>query len=153
MAQRVKNPTATQETPVWFLGREDPLEKGLATPSSILGLPLWLSWWRICLQCGRPGFDPWVGKIRWRKKRLPSSVFWPGESHGLYSLWGCKESDTTQRLSLTHLILGFPDGSVGKESACNVGEHRRLGLSYYCYYCCHWYCWKVCGFGQIISLP
>ena len=23
---------------------------------------LWLSWWRICLQCGRPGFDPWVGK-------------------------------------------------------------------------------------------
>ena len=28
----------------------------------------------------------------------------------------------TERLSLTHLILGFPDGSVGKESACNVGD-------------------------------
>ena len=27
------------------------------------GLPLWLSWERIHLQCGRPGFNPWVGKI------------------------------------------------------------------------------------------
>ena len=28
------------------------------------------------------------------------SIFWTGEFHGLYSLWGCKESDTTERLSL-----------------------------------------------------
>jgi len=28
------------------------------------------------------------------------SVFWPGELHGLYSPWGCKESDMTERLSL-----------------------------------------------------
>ena len=34
------------------------------------GLPLWLSWERISLQCGRPGFDPWVGKIPRRKERL-----------------------------------------------------------------------------------
>ena len=40
----VKNPPAMQETPVQFLGQEDPLEKGWATHSSILGLPLWLSW-------------------------------------------------------------------------------------------------------------
>ena len=33
-----------QETPVQFLDLEDPLEKGQATHSSILGLPLWLSW-------------------------------------------------------------------------------------------------------------
>ena len=26
------------------------------------GLPWWLRWWRICLQCGRPGFGPWVRK-------------------------------------------------------------------------------------------
>ena len=38
-----KNPPAMQETPVGFLGWEDPLEKGYATHSSILGLPLWLS--------------------------------------------------------------------------------------------------------------
>ena len=51
----------------------------------IYGLSLWLSWWRICLQCGRPGVDPWVGKIPWRRERLPTPVFWPGEFHGLYS--------------------------------------------------------------------
>ena len=32
----VKNPTAIQETWVWFQGWEDPLEKGMATHSSIL---------------------------------------------------------------------------------------------------------------------
>jgi len=64
--------------------------------SSILGLLLWLSWQRIHLQCGRPGFDPWVGKIPWRRERLPTPVFWPGEFHGLYSPWGCKELDTTE---------------------------------------------------------
>ena len=42
------------------------------------------------LQCGRPGFDPWVVKIRWRRERLPTPVFWPGEFHGLYSPWGRK---------------------------------------------------------------
>ena len=40
IAQLVKNPPAMQETPVQFLGQEDPLEKGKATHSSILGLPL-----------------------------------------------------------------------------------------------------------------
>ena len=47
------------------------------------------------------GFNPWVGKIPWRRERLPTPVFWPGEFHGLYSPWGCKESDTTERLSLS----------------------------------------------------
>ena len=40
IAQLVKNPHAMQQPPVWFLGREDPLEKGKATHSSILA-------WRI----------------------------------------------------------------------------------------------------------
>ena len=44
IAQLVKNLSATQETPVGFLDQEDPLEKGKATHSSILGLRLWLSW-------------------------------------------------------------------------------------------------------------
>ena len=44
LAQLVKNPPAMQETLVQFLGQEDLLEKEYATHSSILGLPLWLSW-------------------------------------------------------------------------------------------------------------
>ena len=48
------------------------------------------------------GFDPWVVKIPQRRERLSTLVFWPGEFHGLYSPWGCKESVTTEQLSLTH---------------------------------------------------
>ena len=33
------------------------------------------------MQCWRLGFDPWVGKIPWRRERLPTPVFWPGEFH------------------------------------------------------------------------
>ena len=47
----------------------------------------------MCLQYRRPQSDSWVGKIPWRKERLPTPVF-----------------------------LGFPCGSAGKESACNVGD-------------------------------
>ena len=39
--------------------------------------------------------DNWVGKIFWRRERLLTPVFWPGEFHGLYSPWSRKESDTT----------------------------------------------------------
>ena len=38
----------------------------------------------------------WVGKIPWRREWLPTPVFLPGEFHGQYSPWGCKESDTTE---------------------------------------------------------
>ena len=51
------------------------------------------SWYRICLQCRRPRFDSWIGKIRWRRDRLPTPVF-----------------------------LGFPCGSAGKESAYDAGD-------------------------------
>ena len=43
--------------------------------------------------CRRPWFNSWVGKISWRRDRLPTPVF-----------------------------LGFPGGSDGKEFACNVGD-------------------------------
>ena len=35
-----------------------------------------------------PGFNPWVGKIPWRRKWQPSPVFLPGESHGQRNLEG-----------------------------------------------------------------
>ena len=44
VAQLIKNLPVGQETLVRFLGREDLLEKRKVTRSSILGLPLWLSW-------------------------------------------------------------------------------------------------------------
>ena len=59
----------------------------------ILGLPSWLSWWRILLQCRRPWFDSWIGKVHWRRDRISTPVF-----------------------------LGFPCGSAGKKSTCNAGD-------------------------------
>ena len=49
----------------------------------------------------RCGFNPWVGKIPWRRTWQPTLVFFPGESHGQrslagYSPWGRKESDMTE---------------------------------------------------------
>ena len=60
----------------------------------------------ICLQYRRPGFDPWVRKIPWRKAWQPTPVFLPGESQGQkrlsgYSPWGQKVSYTSEQLS-TH---------------------------------------------------
>ena len=46
-------------------------------------------------------FDAWVEEIPWRRERLPTPVFWPGEFHGLYSPWDPKESDMTEWLSLS----------------------------------------------------
>ena len=68
-------------------------------------LPWWLRWQSVCLQCGRPGFDPWVWKIPWRRKWQPTPVLLPGKSHEWrslvgYSPWGA-ESDTTEWLHFT----------------------------------------------------
>ena len=41
-----------------------------------------------CLQCRRPGFDPWVRGIPWRRKWLLTLMFLPGESYGQRSLEG-----------------------------------------------------------------
>ena len=93
-----------QETPVQFLGWEDPLEKGKATHSSILGFP-----------CGSAGKEStcnvrdldstlgWEDPLEKRKATTP--VFWPGEFHGLYSPWGHKEPDMTERFTSFHFTL------------------------------------------------
>ena len=57
----------------------------------------------------RCGFDPWVGKISRRRKWQSSPVLLLGKFHGQRSLaghspWGCKESDTTEGLTLSFTI-------------------------------------------------
>ena len=56
---------------------------------------------KFTCQCGRLRFDPWIGKIDWRRKWQPIPVFLLGKSHEQRSLAGCspyghKESDTTE---------------------------------------------------------
>ena len=81
-------------------------------------------------------WDTWVQSLgwedRWRRQRLPTPVFWPGEFHGLYSPWGRKELDTTERLSL-HCTseegrVGGRKGFVfcifyGRNQACLKGKN------------------------------
>ena len=62
-----------------------------------------------CLQCRRTEFNPWLGKIPWRRKWQPTPVFLPGQFHGQRTLVdcstrSCKESDTTERLSVFQVI-------------------------------------------------
>ena len=63
-------------------------------------------------------FHLWVGKILWRRAWQPTPVFLPGESQGQrslvgYSLWDCKELDTTERLTLLEEKAATEDEMVG----------------------------------------
>ena len=84
----------------------------LSGPPVSFNQHLSLSWVsrRLRLQCKRPGFNPWVRKIAWRREWLPSPVFLPGESYGQRSLvgfspWGCKESDTAEHVHIHPSLL------------------------------------------------
>ena len=72
-------------------------------------LPWWLSGKEFAFQCRRHWFDPWVGKILWRRKWQPTPVFLPGISHGQrslagYSPRGCKGLDMTERLNNNSIV-------------------------------------------------
>ena len=80
-------------------------------------ITLWKKFYLVkSRQCGRPGFDPWVGKILWRRKWQLTPVLLPGKPHGRslvgYSPWGCKESDTTEQLYLLSQSYGFSGSHV-----------------------------------------
>ena len=66
----------------------------------------------------RRGFDPWVGKIPWRRARQPTPVFLPGESRGQrslveYSPWDRTESDMTEVTQHTRMTgEGFANQRV-----------------------------------------
>ena len=81
----------------WRCGKKEPMYTcwwvytGIAIREN--RLPSWLSWQRSRLWHRRPWFDSWVGKIRWRRDRLPTLVF-----------------------------LDFPCDSTDKEYACNVRD-------------------------------
>ena len=57
-------------------------------------------------------FNPWVGKMPWRREWQPTPVFLPGEFHGQrslagYSPWSRKESDRTEQLTHKEPTITF----------------------------------------------
>ena len=69
-----------------------------------MGLPRWLEVKNLPANAGdlkRSKFDPWLGKISWRRKWQPTPVFLPGEPHGQRGLVDCspqghKEPERTE---------------------------------------------------------
>ena len=78
----------------------------------ISGLPWWLSGKESTCQCRRCRFDPWVGKIPWRRKWQPTQVFLSGKAHGQrnlvgYGLWGHKRVGHDLVTKQQQLYLSF----------------------------------------------
>ena len=106
-----------KQSSLWLAGKESACNAG--DPGSIpgsgrpigerIGYPLQYSWAslvaqlvkKIHLQFRRPGFSLWVGKIPWRRGRLPTPVF-----------------------------LGFPCGSAGKKNPPAMGETSVQSLGW-----------------------
>ena len=102
---RIENPSRNSYTGKENWNLED---KGIKEVYYYRKLPWWLRRWSTHLQCRRPGFAPWAGKIPWRRKWQPTPLFLPGKSHGQRSLvgcspWGHKELGTTEWLTLSTL--------------------------------------------------
>ena len=80
--------------------------EGIRLPTSVfLGFSCGSAGKESACNAGDLGSIPELGRSPGEGKRLPTPVFWPGEFHGLYSPWGCKESDKTEQLSLSLLPM------------------------------------------------
>ena len=111
------------------------------------------------LQCRRPGFDPWVGKIPWRREQLPTPIFWPGEFHGLYNPWG--QSQTQLSSYNFHVLLqslsrvkpqctrSLGSSATTWKSTCQPGTQVLVCDVYYCVAPLTLGCWFVSG-GEFI---
>ena len=80
--------------------------------------------------CRRTGFNPWVGKIPWRREWQPTPLFLLEQFHGQRSLAdpsprGCKESDTTEQLTLT---LSLPSRKAQYSEICMLSHFNHVRL-------------------------
>jgi len=107
------------------------------------GFPWWLRSKESACQCRRRTFDPWPGKIPWRRKQWPTPVFLPGKCHGQRSPAGLQPTGLQrvghslateqQQQQAEHGLLWHPCFSKqtwlkSKESECAIN--------------CEWLSWK-----------
>ena len=93
--------------------KRHPVNNFRSLVSNALRIPRWLSGKEPTCRCKRYrrcGFDPWIGKISWRRKWQPNAIFLPGKSHGQrnlvgYSPWGHKELDTAGTEHKLHSLM------------------------------------------------
>ena len=109
-------------------------DSGLILSRTPGGLPWWLRQSRICLQCRRPSFDPWVRKIPWRGEWLPTPVLLPGESHEQrslagYSLWGFQRVKKNWVANTFTFLLS---GHLTSNSLINRSYHNSTISWFWC---------------------
>ena len=85
------------------------------------------------LQCGRPGFNPWVRKVSWRRKWQPTSVFLHGKCHGQRILAGYSPGDAKNWTWLsdstfTVIILQFSSVAQSWPTLCDPMNYSTSGL-------------------------
>ena len=91
---------------------------------------------RIRLQCGRPWFDPWAGKMPWRRAWQPTPVFLPGDSTwtevpgGLQSMGSQRVRHNWVTKHSTSILQGVEGGGRWKEGS--VGEHICIPMADSC---------------------
>ena len=92
-----------------------------------IGHPLQYSWASLVAvvknppASGNTGFDPWVGKIPWRREQLSTPMFWSGEFHGLYG--PLTKSQT--RLGNFHFSFSCVAEGTGNPLQCSCLENPR----------------------------
>ena len=89
---------------------------------------------QVVKQCGRPGFNPWVRKIPWRRKWQPTPVFLPGKFHGWrslvgYSPWGGRvrhalvNTQKKEQRDTKKWIVVTPDEPLGQACEGYIAVH------------------------------
>ena len=65
-----------------------------------------------CRRLRRRGFDPWVGKMPWRRAWQPTVKFLPGESHGQRPFWATVHEVTKTGIALKCLECRHEESNV-----------------------------------------
>ena len=121
----------------------------------------------ICLQGRRCGFGPWVRKVPWGRKWLPTPVFLPGKSHGQRSLMGYTHAiarvghDLVTKLlpppSARHWVLTawWPGHQLGQTALFSLGSswRRRIDLWWICFCFATTHSFTVFFFIQLARYP
>ena len=108
--------------------RTEPWDTSMSLDRCVLSL-----WWMGCspsrvFYLEPTQFDPWSGKISWRRKWQPTSVFLPGKSHGQRSLWVTVYGVAKSRMPLwlhDEPVSGIVTKQNRRPRECEFGEALR----------------------------
>ena len=102
-----------------------------SSPGTWAQVTVWGKWFQndtfhcTFLQWGRPGFDPWVRKVPWRRAWQPTPVFLPGDFRGQRNLVGYSPC-SLNRLDMTEWLTLSLQPSLSPESVHTAPQHLQF---------------------------